>query len=553
MTTGKVSSSYNFHPYYGHMHKQLSHNNDANLHQHNIIVIVRHSGVSCFSGPSTSIYSLISLVILSPSTTHQKVQKATMSSLPKSPSLSSSSSTAEPSSSNTSSTTSCYVLFSYQGKSFYTTVTTATNNGADLHQLAREVLQEQLLLTLNPASTTTTTSDSSNDGNDDKVIELKLLYKGKRIMNEYGPPILEQKYGNTNNNKLPGTTTATKTTATSNTPKIMVMASTNTAIRDVQTRRSDPTIRGLDQEIAIERQKQVLKNQRAGSGPHSHHHQQQQVHWGEGMVQSKQYKFCRFEACTWQSFGHRPTDHHTPHAFQAMSLLEKLATDPGIVAIMNERELVVGTLGEMDPIDDRLMLEKQHGGSCLLGYNTNAGARIDIKLRTDDLKGFRSYYDLVATLIHELSHNWVGDHNLLFWTNYAQMRAEYLYRHSILRSTIVLGKTTAELAGLDKARLDDVYSCIMQELIPEMAQHGLHPRMIEGPIQQRINELEETHRRGHRLGGGGGESETNTNHNASRSSRQNNGNDNARELALAAAERRAREQQRRKEEDNKKR
>merc|ERR1712183_979618 len=89
-----------------------------------------------------------------------------------------------------------------------------------------------------------------------------------------------------------------------------------------------------------------------------------------------------------------------------------------------------------DPIDDRIMrkMQREHGNnSCLLGYNTNRGLRIDIKLRTDDLNDFRPYPELVRTLIHELSHNWVGDHNLLFWTNYAQMRTEYLYAHKALR------------------------------------------------------------------------------------------------------------------------
>jgi hypothetical protein len=293
--------------------------------------------------------------------------------------------------------------------------------------------------------------------------------------------------------------------------------------QELATKRPDPTIRGLDDEKRKEEQQRRINEQ------------QQAQHWAEGMVQNKEYKFCRFQACTWQSFGHRPTE-KTPHDFEAMRLLQKMATDPGIVAIMKERELVVGTLGEMDPIDDRLMRKKRQDGACLLGYNTNGGARIDVKLRTDDLQSFRPYPELISTLIHELSHNWVGDHNLLFWTNYAQMKSEYLYTHAKLRSTIVRGKTTAEIAGLDKTKLEDVYGYIMHELVREMAQHGLHPQMIDAPIRQRIRELDAVSEQGQRLGGGtsnidGGGS--NNDRNAS----------SARELALAAAERRAREQQ----------
>ena len=178
----------------------------------------------------------------------------------------------------------------------------------------------------------------------------------------------------------------------------------------------------------------------------------------------------------------------------------------------------------------------------MLGYNTNGGTRIDIKLRTDDLQGFRPYPELMATLLHELSHNWVGDHNLLFWTNYAQMRAEYLYTHARLRSTthLVKGKTTAELAGLEKAKLENVFDFIMQELVQEMAQHGLHPNMIAESIRQRIQELEASYSSGQRLGGGEGNDRGND---STEGGGGGGGGGSARERALAAAEQRARHQQ----------
>merc|ERR1711935_682749 len=205
----------------------------------------------------------------------------------------------------------------------------------------------------------------------------------------------------------------------------------------------------------------------------------------------------------------------------------------------------VGTLGEMDPIDDRIMQKTESHGGLLLGYNTNRGLRIDIKLRTDDLSEFRPYSELVQTLIHELSHNWVGDHNLLFWTNYAQMRTEYLYTHKNLR------RPYNELAGLNASQLDDVFGTIMKELSYDMRQRGLHPNMIIDPIKERIRQLEKDDKMmmekkekkqqekegGHRLGG------NNTIAIQQSSSSLPSSLKTTRELALAAAERRANEYQ----------
>jgi hypothetical protein len=296
--------------------------------------------------------------------------------------------------------------------------------------------------------------------------------------------------------------------------KILVMASSQQSVKELNSKRSDPTIRGFDQELA---KKSVERT----------------TVWGTA-GQNKNYKFCRFEACTWQSFGHRAGS-QTPHAFQAMELLDKLASDPGVVAIMVERELVVGTLGEMDPIDDRLKQKFDAKGSCLLGYNTNGGARIDVKLRPDSLQGFLPYGEIVSTLIHELSHNWVSAHDLLFWTNFGQMRVEYLHRHATMAAsgTVVNGKTTAELAGvhLENNGMESIVTFVLKELEKDMGQHGLHPQMIAPAILERCRQLtsgSKQSEQGQRVGsnGSGGI-----------------GGSSARERALAAAEHRAKQEQ----------
>ena len=380
------------------------------------------------------------------------------------------------------------VNLTHQGKSNIVNVSQSTS-GLELHKKTLNIVFGLV-------------EDESEDGSSAEM--LKILFKGKRIL-----PLADAfPFEGFLAKKKP--------------PKIMVVATNIAAIQELATKRSDPTIRGFDQE-------KTIAEKRAAA-------QASQKYWADVIVPDREYKFVRKKACTEHSFGHRFKD-QTPHAFKAMELLEKLAADPGIIAIMKERELVVGTLGEMDPIDDRIKINAESHGGRLLGYNTNRGLRIDLKLRTDDLSGFLPYPEIVSTLIHELSHNWVGDHNLLFWTNYAQMKAEYLCTHAKLRNSavVVRGKKTAELAGLNEAALDNVFALIMNELVQEMAQHGLHPNAIAAPIRQRIQELEAEKavqkEQGYRLGGA-----------PSSSNPIVGGASSARELALAAAERRAREQ-----------
>jgi hypothetical protein len=64
--------------------------------------------------------------------------------------------------------------------------------------------------------------------------------------------------------------------------------------------------------------------------------------------------------------------------------------------------------------------------------------------------------------------------------------------------------------------------------VTEMAQHGLHPRMIESPIRQRCSELEQQLLKGQTLGGGNVNLESGA---------------SARERALAAAEKRRKQQE----------
>lgn len=48
---------------------------------------------------------------------------------------------------------------------------------------------------------------------------------------------------------------------------------------------------------------------------------------------------------------------------------------------------------------------------CLLGFNRNRGMEISLRLRTDDLAGFRKYNSIRQTLLHELTHMVHDEHD----------------------------------------------------------------------------------------------------------------------------------------------
>eukprot|EP00299_Pterocystis_sp_00344_P020247 c9944_g1_i1.p1 GENE.c9944_g1_i1~~c9944_g1_i1.p1 ORF type:complete len:529 (-),score=161.32 c9944_g1_i1:34-1620(-) len=99
-----------------------------------------------------------------------------------------------------------------------------------------------------------------------------------------------------------------------------------------------------------------------------------------------------------------------PDHSRASVILSQLATDVGIVKAMEKHKFRVMCLSEMYPeglvgVDD----------VCVLGLNVNHGEEIKLRLRTDDLKGFRSIADVRKVLFHELAHNVHSDHNDQFF------------------------------------------------------------------------------------------------------------------------------------------
>lgn len=92
---------------------------------------------------------------------------------------------------------------------------------------------------------------------------------------------------------------------------------------------------------------------------------------------------------------------HLPNPASALSLLQKLASDPVINHVMQKHRFSVGLLTELAP--------HEHPG--LLGLNENRGMAIKLRLRTDRYDGFRLYSEVRRVLCHELTHNVWGDHD----------------------------------------------------------------------------------------------------------------------------------------------
>ena len=203
---------------------------------------------------------------------------------------------------------------------------------------------------------------------------------------------------------------------------ILMMSSLGDVVT-MNSSRSDPLVKGFEKEISDE-QARVLRTSKL----------EQDNPWGSILNQHETFRFTKLEV-----FFKR----QTPPPFEAEKLLKKLSLDPGILAIMESRKWTVGVLCELDPEDaDDEQAAKGEADKCLLGWNRNFGQRIALRLRTDDLKGFRKYDSIVNTLLHELAHNVFGPHNHQFWTLFNQLKQEYTQIHATRKNTKTLSSAS---------------------------------------------------------------------------------------------------------------
>jgi WLM domain len=118
-------------------------------------------------------------------------------------------------------------------------------------------------------------------------------------------------------------------------------------------------------------------------------------------------------------FGGIQTLPDLPNEGTARSILEELSVDVGVLAVMEKHKFKVGALCELYP-------EGYVGVSdvCVMGLNEGNGIRILLRLRTDDLKGFRKILSIRKVLFHELAHNMHSDHDSNFYMLMRQIERE---------------------------------------------------------------------------------------------------------------------------------
>lgn len=104
---------------------------------------------------------------------------------------------------------------------------------------------------------------------------------------------------------------------------------------------------------------------------------------------------------------------------KASAILHELANDVGVIAVMEKHDWRVGALCELYP-DGQVGVDPV----CVLGLNENKGQRILLRIRTDDLLGFRSMISIRATLCHELAHNVHSDHDDKFYVLMRQVEKD---------------------------------------------------------------------------------------------------------------------------------
>ncbi|EMD39332.1 hypothetical protein CERSUDRAFT_46810 [Gelatoporia subvermispora B] len=198
-----------------------------------------------------------------------------------------------------------------------------------------------------------------------------------------------------------------------------------------------------------------------------------------GSDPSAQYRFHRIEPLA-----------HLPAPEPARALLQRLADDPAIRAVMRAHKLAVGLLTELAP----------HEQPHLLGLNENAGQAIKLRIRTDRYDGFRLYAEVRRVLCHELTHNVWVDHDDNFKKMNSQLNREVVeFERAAAEGTHTLGDTGGAYAPVSELEAEAAAHVLGggahvlggQAPAPGESREEMRRRMLEATMQRLRKEEEE--------------------------------------------------------------
>mmetsp|Transcript_19189 Transcript_19189/g.31851 ORF Transcript_19189/g.31851 Transcript_19189/m.31851 type:complete len:267 (-) Transcript_19189:3074-3874(-) len=136
--------------------------------------------------------------------------------------------------------------------------------------------------------------------------------------------------------------------------------------------------------------------------------QQAAARTSNGQAQEKKYGFGKVEILP-----------NLPDESRAREILTTLSKDPGVLACMAKHQWNVGNLAELYPKG-----KVGESAVCVMGLNRNKGQQILLRIRTDNLRGFRKMLSIRKVLFHELAHNVHSEHNQDFFRLMRQIERE---------------------------------------------------------------------------------------------------------------------------------
>ncbi|KAL7565257.1 hypothetical protein ACA910_014552 [Epithemia clementina (nom. ined.)] len=248
------------------------------------------------------------------------------------------------------------------------------------------------------AATTSVTNDARSSDSGLLPKDIKLMFKGK-VLSDDNEDLYEYL-------KEPETTSPTKKEQSSKKVHRLIA----TGLSQVEAAKTNEDFQKKEQQMARE-----VRDDLSEAGVRQ---QEQRKRMGQHLLQKAAGKSDKGSHNAY-GFGKIETLSDLPDSQKAREILETLANDPGILACMAKHQWHVGTLMELYP-------EGQVGESavCVMGLNENKGQRIKLRIRTDDLKGFRKMLTIRKVLFHELAHNVHSEHNQDFFVLMRQIEKE---------------------------------------------------------------------------------------------------------------------------------